>query len=500
MSQTDVKPRSSRPRPTWLTAALGLAALAGALVLALRAQETVPERTTLTAGPNLTSRAVIARSLVAEMTHQGIETELVETANTLDQLDAVQAREIDFAMVSSVLEIHRLYPELREVAPLFVEALHLLVKSELAATFQDGTLEGLRGLRVDLGPPRSANLFLTEEVLRFAKIECTPTPSPTTCGAERVELHQLIDLASRGERDALPDAIFQLGSMPSKNALDLIQNHDFTLVPLPFANAFRLGGLISDEARDPSSDMVERRSTVEYEVPPYLYGTSPAIPSAPLPTLGARLVLVAHRDLSPGLVESVVQTALETRFARVPDPTLRRSLLKQPPQLPLHAGTKAYLAREHPIFAASDVDRLANGMSVVGALIGAGLFGWQTWRQRARAARDTLFTGYQLEIASIERRIAELELAAQLELEPLVELQRALLQLKSDALTRFSAGELGDQASLSDLLTPLNSARDHVGNLLLHVRDSLESQARRQGRTAESVWDEAIEGTEPDSA
>ena len=68
--------------------------------------------------------------------------------------------------------------------------------------------------------------------------------------------------------------------------------------------------------------------------------------------------------------------------------------------------------------------------------------------------------------------------------------------MKTDALTRFTEGALGDQASLTDLLTPLNAARDHVGNLLLHVRDNLESQALRQGRSAEAVWDEAIEGSD----
>lgn len=495
-TETDPILRPGRRRATWLTAVLGLTALGAALVLALRAKEPIPERTTLTAGPNITSRAVIARSLVAELVHRGIEAEIVETANTLDQLDAVRAREVDFAMVSSALELHRLYPELREVTPLFVEALHLLVKQELAGSFQDGKLEGLHGLRVDLGPPRSASALLSEDVLNFARIRCASEPGPTACRREQFELMTLLERVGNGERETLPDAIFHLGSVPSKIASELIEKHDYALVSLPFANAFRLAGMISDDTRDRSDDMIERRSTIEYILPPFLYGTSPPIPAQPLATVGARLVLVAHRDLPPKLVEAVVETVLATRFARVPDPPLTRALLKRPPQLPLHAGSIAYLAREHPIFAASDVDRLANGLSVLGALVGAGLFAWQAWRQRARSARDAIFTGYQLEVAAIEKRIAELELAAQLELEPLVEMQRALLKLKSDALARFSAGELGDQASVSDLLTPLNSARDHVGSLLLHVRENLESQARRQGRSAESVWDEAIEGSE----
>jgi len=67
-------------------------------------------------------------------------------------------------------------------------------------------------------------------------------------------------------------------------------------------------------------------------------------------------------------------------------------------------------------------------------------------------------------------------------------------------LTRFTAGELGDQVTLTDLLSPLNSARDHVGDLLLHVRENLEQQALEQGRTAEAVWKEAIEGSDDDAA
>lgn len=498
---TDVA--DTRPQPLlakrgsiWLIRLLALAAFAAAGVLAWRSAPDVPDHATLTAGSSITTRALIARSLAQDLAPRGIVMTVVEVPNTFDELDAVTRREIDFAMVSGLVD-RKDYPELREVAPLFVEALHLLVKDERAAAFADQTLEGLRGLRVDLGPLRSATGLLAEDVLRFARIPCTPAPTPTTCGATHSEIEALVELATRGDRDALPDALFHLSSVPSKIALDLIENHQYTLVPLPFANAFRLAGLLSDEDGNPVSAAVERRSTTEFLFSPYLYGTAPPVPAEPMVTIGAQLVLVAHRDLSPQLVEQVVETVFETRFARVPDPSLNRALLDDRPQAILHAGTKAYLARGRPIIAARDMDRLANSMSVLGALIGGSLFVWEAWRRRKRAARDLVFSGYQLEIASVERRIAELELAAELELEPLVELQRALLKLKSDALTRFSEGALGDQASLTDLLSPLNAARDHVGDLLLHVRDNLESQALRQGRSAEAVWEEAIEGSEP---
>lgn len=497
MPDTDRSNRPLAPGRVGLLALLGLVAFALAIGLSIRMRSSGPTRARLTAGPDVTSRALVLRSFAAELERWGIEPELVESDDTLDELDAVRDRRVDFALVSSALELHRLYPDLRAVTPLFDEALHLLVKRERATPFDEAGLGALRGLRVDFGPARSATGFLTEEVLRFAQISCEERPDADHCGVERTELDALLTLMRERAREQLPDAIFHLGAVPSRIAHDLIEDHDYVLVPLPFADSFRLGALLSDEDAAGTAAWVERRSTVESVLPPYLYGTSPPIPDAPLPTIGAGLVLVAHRDASPELVERVVETAIESRFARVLDPPLDRAALRQPAPLPLHAGAHAYLARERPLVAASDVDRLANSLSVVGAVVGGLIFAWQGLRQRARASRDALFTGYQLEIAAIERRITELELAAELELEPLAELQRELLTLKNDALTRYGAGELGDQTQVGDLLAPLNAARDHVGSLLLHVRETLEAQARRQGRTTESVWEEAIEGGEP---
>jgi hypothetical protein len=97
-----------------------------------------------------------------------------------------------------------------------------------------------------------------------------------------------------------------------------------------------------------------------------------------------------------------------------------------------------------------------------------------------------------LRVAEVERKAVELELTAGLELEPLISLQRDLLQLQSEALERFAAGELGGQATLSDLLAPVNAARDHVGDLLLHVRENIEESAASEGRTPSALWAEAV--------
>ena len=99
-----------------------------------------------------------------------------------------------------------------------------------------------------------------------------------------------------------------------------------------------------------------------------------------------------------------------------------------------------------------------------------------------------------LRVADIERRIAALELFATLQLELLAELQRELLELKSEALDRSAAGDLGDQAAISDLTTPIDAARGHIGSLILHIRENPEEQADAEGRTAITLRTEAIEG------
>jgi len=99
-------------------------------------------------------------------------------------------------------------------------------------------------------------------------------------------------------------------------------------------------------------------------------------------------------------------------------------------------------------------------------------------------------------VAGVERRAAELELAATLKLDPLIDLQRELLTLKAEALDRFAAGDIGGQAALADLLAPMNTARDHIGELILHVREGIEGEAEAEGKTPQALWAEAMRKSE----
>ena len=98
---------------------------------------------------------------------------------------------------------------------------------------------------------------------------------------------------------------------------------------------------------------------------------------------------------------------------------------------------------------------------------------------------------YLLKIADVERRIAEVESSASLDLEILRTLQRDVLKLKGDALDDFTAGAFAQQEILFDLLGSINAAQEHIGQLLMHLRETIETQAEIEGKAADELWDEA---------
>jgi hypothetical protein len=176
-------------------------------------------------------------------------------------------------------------------------------------------------------------------------------------------------------------------------------------------------------------------------------------------------------------------------------PALERKLLAGLPRSELHPGTVAFLDRNDPAITNETFDELSNTLSIFGALFGGGAFLVQGWRQRRRAALDAIISETLLRVVDLERRVVEIELSSAIDLDDLIAIQRELLQVKSETLDRFTRGEIDGRTTLADLLVPIRALRDPVGELLLHVRDNLEEQARAEGRTAGAVWDEAAEKT-----
>ena len=485
--ESEARPKVSLRRASWL--ALGIGGIALALVLALREPDHSTRPLTLTAGPAGTSRARVAGELTAAAAARGLEVRLVEAQNTDDELRRVDAGAIDLALVSGAYETPQ-HPHVREVTPLYVEALHLLVRKELWPSVALGGFDFLRGRRVALGAAGSANAALARSALAFAGLRPRAEAGGGDFDAIEVDAAEIGARIARGERAALPDAIFALATIPSLRVALLLRDSEFALVPLPFAEAFRLSWLGSDHT-DPD-DPIDRNAVVDSVIPPYTYGIAPPTPAEALHTLGTELLLVANDGVPRDAVERLLEAIFHSRFARGAYPSLARPSLTAPTRLRHHPGTRDFLARYEPLVTGEKIDELNNSLSIVGAVAGSLLFFWQWRRQRRQEALDEAVGHYLLRVAGIERRMATLELSATLELEPLAALRREAIELKSEVLERFTAGELGGYTTISGLLVPINAARDQIGELILHVRENLEQRADAEGRSAGALWSEAM--------
>ncbi|HEY8155465.1 MAG TPA: hypothetical protein VII72_15170 [Myxococcota bacterium] len=493
---------SSEARPRHAgTAALVLGLLALAVAIWVGASEAPPpaKQATLTSGPPGTSRALVARALAHEVKALGTEVAIVGETSEQTELANVDSGAVDFALISGAYRIER-FKNVREVAPLYVEALHLLVKAELAGSIGSG-LGGLRGRVINVGPLDGATAGLTAAVLAFAEVPVADDAAPRGVALRTLEPLELEALVQRGDLGALPDAVFNLATVPSTLAQKLLDSGIYRLEPLPFADAIRVSALVRHDPKEGVASEIERSGVVDTVIPGFVYGMDPASPPEPMHTLGTRLLLVANQRVSAETVERFLEASFHSRFARIVEPPLDASVLVLPHRHPMHPGTIAFKRRDQPVITPDSVADLSNSLSVLGALVGGSIFLWSAWQQRRRARTDQLFGAYIRRVAEVERKAVEIELTASLELEPLIALQRDLLQLQSEALERFAAGDLGGQSALSDLLAPVNAARDHVGDLLLHVRENIEERAASEGRTPGALWLEAVaKATRPKSA
>ncbi len=468
-------------------ALLGLAALGLAAYFWLHVPKDRPVRLRLTAGRSAGERYRIAEALRREAALRAILIEIVETAGTDDALRQVDAGRLDAALAQGGLDLAD-RPNLRQVASLHVEPLHLLVKEELHDEVSR-RLSALRGKVVGLGETGSGTNRLATEVMAFAGLKPGDFVASTAGYAA---------LQAETDRARLPDAVFTVSTLPSPVARHLVGTHGFRLVPLPFFEAFTLGAI--DDDSDPKTDLpgtgIDRRNVYEAQIPSFAYRVEPGVPPTAIPTLGTRLLLVARKGVPAEAIQRLLEVVYGSPFAQAVQPAIDAKLLDLPPELPWHDGTTAYLRRNAPAIAGDVIDLLEKEVSILAALVGGLFFLGQWLRRRFRRRREEGFGAYIVRVAAIERRAMETERAATLDLGTLLGLQEELSRLKGEALDRFADGTLEGEELMSGFLTHVSDARDYLTRLILHQRELLEEQARHEGRRARDVWRDAVDGVE----
>ncbi len=456
--------RSTLSRILWTSIApvAALSALGLALFFYYHSPRERSYRLRMTAGEARGTRHQLARVLRASASPLGLQLEVEGTAGSEESLDRVDARTLDLALVQGGLRCDG-RPHVRQVATLGVEPLHLLVKKELADAAATH-LSALEGKTVDPGVVGSGTHSLATEVLAFAGLRPREGGRPGGYAVSELSHRQL---TAEKERAKLPDAVFLVASMPSEVARFLVQEREYRLVPLGFGEAFSLDGLSGADGRAGAARhaAVVKGRVGAATIPAFAYRVEPPVPQVPLPTLGTRLLLVAHRDVDPRAVRRVVDAVYSTEFASATRPTLDAKLLELPPEFPWHEGTRVYLERNTPVVSGVLVDAAHKGFAIFAAAA-SGLFVlWQWLKQRGRFLRDRGFNKYISEVTRVEEQAARLERHGG-GADQLLALRDELCRLKTEALDAFTEGDLAGHELMQGFLVQVNDVRDYVTRLL----------------------------------
>ena len=236
-------------------------------------------RLSMSAGSAEGLRHQIAERLSIEAVGHGLTLNLVSTTGSREVLDRLEAHQLDVAFVQGGLD-PAFHPHVRQVAALYVEPLHLLVKPAPAAPVA-ASLASLRRKTVNLGPTGSGTHDLARDVLKFAGLSAAYDGGSGDYTLTTKSYGELLEESDAGK---LPDAVFSVSALPSPVVRALVSRHRYQLVALPFGEAFALDAL-NRESPYPSPTRTERPSDVSkiriYKaiVPPFTYGVDPPVPA-----------------------------------------------------------------------------------------------------------------------------------------------------------------------------------------------------------------------------
>ena len=386
-----------------------------------------------------------------------LDIRLFATGGTDETLTLIDQNGADLGLIAGGIE-DRASRDILEIAPLYMEPLQLLVKADLYESVVKDFGQ-LRGKSIGLDSQSSATNLLATELLRFIGLIDPATAQPQY---QPVYIPQSA-LADRKRGPALPDAIFQIGGVPSPSIRHLITESNYRLVPLPFGGSFNLAKFRDSEIPDTfaSSTLHLNKSFVEeFVVPAYIYSVLPPVPPADTRTIATRLVLVGSHRLNDQLVRRVLELILSPEISSLSRPGLSIDLLNSSYQFERHPGTDGYLSSLKPLNIEGAFDaysRIAEIWGLIIALYIGASKGLKSWNAR-RASLPRRSVGHFLsEVLAVEA-----EAHASCTNDDRIRLDQKLSDLKKTAIELHLDGRLEDADDLPSLLVTLSDARARI--------------------------------------
>lgn len=451
--------------------------LAFAATLWLIAPRQVSYQLTLAGASPAKTRFHLLQYLQSAAARSQIQLDVDATTGSIAALDKIQRNEIDLALVQGGLRIPR-DSDVRQVASIVVERLHLLVKAEF---YEEACadLRALGGKSVNLGPATGGTHILGRRLLEYAGLQVAAegqSPSERAVQLRTLSLSDInkrIDTLAPGETSPpnpearpprpaqlaeLPDAFMIVDTLPARTVARLVKQAGYRLVPLPFHQAFSLIA-VDEVLRD--RDHVDQLHLVATAIPPFTYGVSPARPPEATPTIGTRLLLVAHKNVPADAVARLLPLIYDGPVNEIYHPAELRA---SGPEYPVHPGTTLYENRHRPFLRSEILQWLQKLAGIAGPAAGAlvALWGYYRWRQVLR------FTAYFHEIDELERiarGTAQREGVPEDHEQRLKYLRLAFADVQRRAISEFCGNYLRGEGVLLNLLTVIAAARERLPDL-----------------------------------
>lgn len=417
----------------------------------------------MSAGPEMTHRHAAAAYLSEEAIRNNLSIKLIPSAGSEACLKMLKARQLDAAIVSSGIVVPD-NDDIMVVGSLHIEAVHVLVRKDIA---QSGPLsETIRGKRVNLGEKGSTEYLLTRDFLNFARLKL-PAGShagdvvPTEYGkSELMNKCRAILRASGTERDKLiaefPDCLVIVDLIPSQVVQLLIEAADYQIVPIPATRAFLADNLQGNHEK---TSVLHREFLERTVIPMHSYFTTRGYPSADCETVGARLLVVAHKQANYKAVQQLTKTLFEVRLSH-------RLQVKSPRDIDtpytIHPATLAYLERDKPLLVVNKaMEWFSKGLSIFGAFSAGALSLYSLlWRKKTRTPGHYFDAIRNLESISLNSNVESGSTTHSNEL--VTELDSRLLQLRQDLIEDICEGRIKGDQVIANILTLLKDARRNL--------------------------------------
>ena len=389
---------------------------------------------TISGGDILSTRHQLAMTLRNEGAGSGLHLAVRPIAGTLAILDAVNERAVDVAFIQGGLDAP--LPNVRHVAAIVPEVLHLLVRGDIQA------LADLKGRTINLGSPKSGTRIIGEQVLAFSELRLGVDYAPSAYNAE-----ELLALPEA----KLPDAVLNIATVPSFLAEELIKHKGYRLLEIPFPKALALRhGWVADTT-----------------ILPYAYKTAPPVPDKEIQSLGVNLFLVGHKDVPEQAVLRLLDVLYSTGVRNAVRMHIDPNAIARASGYPLSVGTERFLQRNEPLFSEENLDRLKSmfGLLMSGATFIVMGLRWLRGRGESRVRVDREFRGYIRLAAHINAGLAQVSDDPGIGPEEITQLTRSLSGLRAALLIRLAQVQTVNPGLTAALFNGLEMAASVLARL-----------------------------------